>query len=553
MLSRFIEFYSNRLIATTLVVIICLFPILMFGMTHGHDSNLHMLWSHYFSQQLFSGDLYPRWLVEMNSGFGSPVFYFYPPAVYYINSVIALFVDSSNYAHYIVSISIFFSFIISGIGMYLWSASHVSKAHAFLASIAYIILPYHVLIDVYYRATLAELWGIAIVPYLFFAASRISLDRKYQFTYVSIVSISALLLAHAPTALISIPFYCLYVMYITITRDKINWVKNFFFLAVVIIAAFSLSSFYVFPALTIDMPSMNVMWERYSYDKSFLYIKPIEGWFGFRTLLYGSSFVTAAFGLFLLVIYFIKKKMVNSEGFIIFLLLVASILMTTIISKPIWDNIGLIQKIQFPWRFNILVALFTAYAVGLGLSSKSLRPSFQKYNVLIYTFLISCMFLHLASGAYSLTHLYSDTEYKKLFSERADASEYQLSKIIFTSPQMEKISTDGIVTTIQKWSADKIHFNGEFKVNTKFVLKYLYFGDWNVFIDGKLDESVAVFKNSNGLMEFKIKNHANEIALYRIENKQVKIGFYITIFGLILLILMMLTGYIKHLQTTGKL
>ena len=33
--------------------------------------------------QLWSGELYPRWLLGMNSGFGSPTFFVYGPLPYY--------------------------------------------------------------------------------------------------------------------------------------------------------------------------------------------------------------------------------------------------------------------------------------------------------------------------------------------------------------------------------------------------------------------------------------------------------------------------------------
>lgn len=55
------------------------FTPLIGGVIEAHDVLFHFNWSKYFSQQFWSGELYPRWLLGMNSGLGSPSFFFYPP------------------------------------------------------------------------------------------------------------------------------------------------------------------------------------------------------------------------------------------------------------------------------------------------------------------------------------------------------------------------------------------------------------------------------------------------------------------------------------------
>ncbi|MGE6167601.1 hypothetical protein ACLH0C_20865, partial [Aeromonas rivipollensis] len=54
-------------------------PLWLLGGTQGHDLFHHLLSGHYFARQLWQGELYPRWLMAMNGGFGSPTFFFYPP------------------------------------------------------------------------------------------------------------------------------------------------------------------------------------------------------------------------------------------------------------------------------------------------------------------------------------------------------------------------------------------------------------------------------------------------------------------------------------------
>ena len=52
------------------------------------DSLLHMSWVQQFSASLSQGYWLPRWLPDSNGGYGSPVFIFYSPLVYYLTALL---------------------------------------------------------------------------------------------------------------------------------------------------------------------------------------------------------------------------------------------------------------------------------------------------------------------------------------------------------------------------------------------------------------------------------------------------------------------------------
>ncbi|MGH9429226.1 MAG: hypothetical protein ACRD2L_23330, partial [Terriglobia bacterium] len=52
------------------------------------DSVLHMSWVQQFSTSLAQGYWLPRWLPDSNGGYGSPVFIFYSPLVYYLTALL---------------------------------------------------------------------------------------------------------------------------------------------------------------------------------------------------------------------------------------------------------------------------------------------------------------------------------------------------------------------------------------------------------------------------------------------------------------------------------
>src|SRR5882672_9647668 len=64
-------------------------PALVYGIPFFSDDGVshHALWYIHFSTQLWAGDLYPRWLMGMNEGLGSPVFYYYPPVPFFLTSL----------------------------------------------------------------------------------------------------------------------------------------------------------------------------------------------------------------------------------------------------------------------------------------------------------------------------------------------------------------------------------------------------------------------------------------------------------------------------------
>src|SRR5450755_3430262 len=55
-------------------------PVLLHGpMVGGHDTCEHLNFTEHFTEQFWSCDLYPRWLLRMNHGLGSPSFFVFPP------------------------------------------------------------------------------------------------------------------------------------------------------------------------------------------------------------------------------------------------------------------------------------------------------------------------------------------------------------------------------------------------------------------------------------------------------------------------------------------
>ena len=92
-------------------------PTFLNGYWVANDILYHLNWNDLFQQQLFTGDLYPRWLFEMNGGRGSPIFYFYSPLPYYVSAFFALLIPGEQSSWYSLGACYCFALAISAIGL----------------------------------------------------------------------------------------------------------------------------------------------------------------------------------------------------------------------------------------------------------------------------------------------------------------------------------------------------------------------------------------------------------------------------------------------------
>jgi hypothetical protein len=60
------------------------------------DAAEHLSWYRCFVARLGAGELYPRWLLAMNGGLGSPDLFVYRPFPYYAAAVFHVFTGSGR-------------------------------------------------------------------------------------------------------------------------------------------------------------------------------------------------------------------------------------------------------------------------------------------------------------------------------------------------------------------------------------------------------------------------------------------------------------------------
>ena len=180
MMSKFLALISQwrHLVIIVVAGLLLTMPLLVNGCMNGHDFFFHVIFSHHFTEQFWNGDLYPRWMLNMNTGFGSPTFFFYAPLPYYITSLFSLLFNLNSADCDALLFSASFALILSGITVYFWLKEFTSTQFALILAIIYMVLPYHFVVDLYIRFAFAELWSFVWMPLILFCMYTYYLQKK---------------------------------------------------------------------------------------------------------------------------------------------------------------------------------------------------------------------------------------------------------------------------------------------------------------------------------------------------------------------------------------
>lgn len=365
------ELWSNNrrahLILITAAGFILALPAVIFGFpAYTHDGWIHALWLTNFSDQLWGGDLYPRWLSDLNGGLGSPSFYFYPPIPYYLSSLLKSFFASDEQGWQRLGLSASLALIASGWSAYLWLRQIAGRNAACAAAILYIAAPYHTIVDLYIRGAFAELFAFVWTPLICYFAHRINNGARRVTTGLAL-SYALLVASHLPTALIFSPLPIGYALFTAKPEER---KKRALITLAAMTLGLGLSAIYLLPAIT--MRGAVSMWELKKPEVLF------ENWFlfagdfsrGLRAHLIwiaGGSLIVACCA-FIISGFDQDERVRRERAFWMCVALIAAFVMTPL-GKPVWRALPLLQNIQFPFRFNTILALAVSALIALGFHS----------------------------------------------------------------------------------------------------------------------------------------------------------------------------------------
>lgn len=404
-----IKFVKNYLIFSFLAVIFLASSWALFqpGFFRAHDY-VHGARIAEMSKALTEGHFPVRWSQNFGYGFGMPLFEFYAPLPFYVGSFFYL-----TGIDLILSVKLLFLIANLGslFGAYLLGKELFGYRGGVLLSAAFTLAPYRA-VNLFVRGAISEAWGIMALPWIILGIIQTTKSSSKKGFLILTLGLVTLMLSHNLTTMMFVPLSFIYALgYIFIFQQKTK--ESLKKIARVIssyILAIGLSSFYLIPAFIEKKFTQidTIIGGYFHYSNHFLYIRQFlipnwgyggSGWgpddnisffLGFGQII--SLFIALLVGAFL-VKKFIKNKSQNNRQNLLHLaligfLLAVSLFMTLLKSQWAWDNLPLLNYIQFPWRFLATAVLFLAIITALVLKLLNSVLIRTVYFVVIYLIII---------------------------------------------------------------------------------------------------------------------------------------------------------------------
>ncbi len=475
----------------------------------GHDSLFHIFQSDQFRQGLRSGLAYPRWATDANSGYGSPNFIFYAPLTYYLVSLAGLWEQSMIMSMVYV---IWAGFFLSGLSMVFATGRMFGKRGSLLAAVVYQLLPFHI-IDLYHRGTFAELFAYPILPLFFYFLVRSSGTGNSRVAVAGLsVTYACLILTHLVTGFLFTLVAAFYLLWgLVFLEEK----KGVFRAAASLFVGLGISAIYLGPAVLerkfvhIDILLIGI----YQFAGNFLFDFQAHMYEIFYRLL--NMTVCLEMACFLLLALLFRKaggELVREEpNRFLITVFAGAFLLTTPLSRPVWEMIPHFAFLQFPWRWIIVMELSLCFLIARVYSLESVHRSRPATLVKVFLATLLVFFAQLPMQNIHDTAI-SENDLIRL-KERGQWRHYLDEKLEYlpvwnTNPGMTiprslggrvSVPSGRAVTDVTKWAPESITVEVQASTDAVIRIAIFFYPGWQVTKDGK-PASMEVEKETGAVL-----------------------------------------------------
>lgn len=541
--------YTRALFVLILLGFLLTLPAFYHGIIVSDDILIYSNWHKCFSEQLFSGEWSPRWLVDMNGGRGSPVFFFYPPLPFYFSALFEYLLPENSPGWYALYLSLGLALGLSGFTSFLLLNNYTQPKQAFILSLFYMLAPYHLFIDFYHRFAYPEFWAFTWVPLLLhFLYQMVNGRRKFSIGLA--ISYALVLLTHLPSFIILSLFILIVLLVIAFDKERV--ISVIFSLSCGVV----LSSFYVLPMLLCQpFVSLNKMWEgRYSLYENFF----VAG-FGFENNYLLK--ITIVNFVVITTIFFLVKRDLNKR--VVFWLFTGYFSMFLMFrpSSFVWSFIPLLDKIQFPWRLNLITLISVLVLCSAVFNSRTKSVSKVDFFLkgIVITVLASQVFAvlmlifpyekHQLSQEEKVRVIHESTnklgvvEYVPHWASDEIFSEMKLRRL--GSPEFKlKASIPGDLSLLT-WSPRKIEMAASSSTGFAATISQFYFPYWQATIDNGA-QLLDIAPSPQGLIRIKIPPGQHMVTVRLVDGSPEVFGKLLSFFSGLGLVYYLLWNYYKR-------
>lgn len=355
---------SQDALSLALVVAACLLiclPVAVHGLPLGHDGIHHLVSALHFTGQLWEGEWFPRWLSAANDGLGAPTFFFYPPIPYYAAALFGPPSGDLEQLARVLGVTAVLAALLSGMAAYVWLRESVGPRAALAGGLIYLLLPYHLFIDLYHRAALAEIWSFVWLPLALLFAGRIA--RGVPLAWIGLaLAIAGLTASHLPSLELFGLLPPLYALALATGPERGRVLVHAGLASGV---GFALAAVYWMPALLMqDAIDAQAWWRSgFGHEGNFLFdrMESRTNWLVSKAVAATAVLGVVGAGL----AYIGSRRRPSAEAQFWMLVAVVSLVLMLPVSAPLWSRVDLLAKVQFPWRLGGVLTLAVAALVAL--------------------------------------------------------------------------------------------------------------------------------------------------------------------------------------------
>jgi hypothetical protein len=509
-----------------------------FYVTHDGQAHLERAAAHAKAFQI--GHIPPRWAWDLNFGYGSPMFVVFYPFAEYLTVLFHTAGLSLEHAYMLLAAV---TFLIGPIGFYFWIEKLFgSRRVAFVGAIFYALMPYRFLM-LYVRGGTGEMLAFALLPFILYF---IELKGKYSFLIGGIVY-GIFVLSHNGLSVMFSPVIAAYGLL------RYYRLKTFFILLI----GLGLSSYFWIPSLLESryMSFYVLFGDMYKeHFQSFLRIIYSPWGFGDDVNKAGgqspqlgipSIVVVLASGYLLL-----RQEKQHWSTFTLFwlLILICGVFLSLPVSTVFWEQITILKRFQFPWRFLAIAAFSSAVLFAVVISKIKREAAFA--------------IIVLGIVMYAIPYV-KVREYRS----QSDAVYYTHQGTTTYRAESTPLWTAGDATNPAKKQIEIVGGRGSVKRVSNMPLKHLavvdareavtivdntlYYPGWKATIDGSEVPIQFQDPNHRGLITFQVPQGQHNIAVEFTETRLRLMANAITLFTAA--ILMFIAGMLFiRLHKKGK-
>ena len=510
--------FREALILVVAALLLCL-PILIRGpIPAAHDVDAHHHYTARFAEQVWGGEVYPRWLLNMNHGLGSPNFFVYPPLPSYVYTLLepagkALHFDAFN-------VAVFLCLLLSGIFAFLWISTMASREISLVVACLYLLLPYHVSIDFYRRMALSECWGLTWMPLVLYFTVQ-AVNRKRGAIAGLAVAYALLILSH----LMCVLMFSFIPLLVALTLpERGRRVRSLAAVIAGLSLGTGLSAFYLLPALAHSkyFPSAALGFDLGEnllvFGKGLVTGQSHKS--GFVQAISLSTVDTALFIAFCGFMALRNSSTGKKRQVLLWIAIcVIPLFMMSGASFRIWKALPFfLDSVQFPWRLNVILCMAALPVAAYFLSGLS-RPLSRESKAALAVMVLFVASWIVSYGKtltrYSLppSSYTSVSEFDGFFvAWKAAGMDDDSAMQASTGPRARFLEGDGAVT-VPVWSPRHIEVQTDCTVCGPLMIRQFYYPEWRAQLVSQSRPLAVTAALPQGLLEVQVPPGRQQVLL----------------------------------------